>query len=260
MRRECVPLRKRLAATIEERLVLMAPARRLRLALAEEVVQRNAGDAPIRVLDAGCGDGALSLSLAKRHRRWTLVGVDRREDLLETARARARARGLGNASFVQADLTTPLSDAGFGVVLAIECLSEIPDDRAALRTLADALLPGGLFVGHVPDSSWRAILPGSPSTWREQVRQGYTAREIADAVREAGLDDVEVMPTYRTTAAVAQEVRDRIKHRRLSIRVAAFPAFVAAARLERWGVTGGRPNALLVVARRPRAPTHAVGA
>ena len=96
----------------------MAPARRLRLKLAEAILSDFSGGRPIRVLDAGCGDGLLSLALAKRHPSWQLVGVDLRSDLLRGARARARGRGLDNVSFEIADLlraaaslaaSTPLS-------------------------------------------------------------------------------------------------------------------------------------------------------
>jgi hypothetical protein len=62
-----------------------------------------------------------------------------------------------------------------------------------------------------------------------------------------------VLPTYRTVAAFAQEVRDRIKNSSVWVRALAFPLLAAAVRLERWGITGGRANAILVVARRPGA-------
>lgn len=237
---------------LEERLA-MAPARRLRLAVAEEAVSRHAGDRPLRVLDAGCGDGLLSLALAERHPDWLLLGVDTRGDMLEGARARAQARKLTNVRFECADVTRNLPGGEFDVALVIECLSEIPDDERALRAIGAALAPGGLLVAHVPEQSWRAILPGSPSTWREQVRQGYSADEIAGALQRAGLQPVEVRPTYRALAMVAQEMRDRLKDSRLAVRLATFPVLAGGIRLERWGLTGGRANALLAVARRPSA-------
>jgi len=50
-------------AILEERLALMAPARRLRLALAEhELAGQLGAGSRLRLLDAGCGDGLLSLA------------------------------------------------------------------------------------------------------------------------------------------------------------------------------------------------------
>jgi SAM-dependent methyltransferase len=235
-----------LRAILEERLALMAPARRLRLALAEgEVAARLGGESRLRVLDAGCGDGLLSLAMAKRHPAWSLVGVDLREDLLEGARKRAAGRGLANASFVPGNLEQSLPERERDAVTAVECLSEIPDDRQALRMMLEALRPGGLLVVQVPERDWRPVLPGSPGTWREQVRQGYTAEQLQALLEEVGFTEVRVRPTYRSLAAAAQEIRDRIKDRGLLVRLLAFPFLAGAVRLERAGVTWGRGNALL---------------
>lgn len=238
-------------AILEERLSLMAPSRRLRLATTERaVVQERGADSRLRVLDAGCGDGLLTLAIAKRHPAWSLTGVDLREDLLEGARRRAVARGLPNVRFVSGNLEAPLPEGGFDVALAVECLEEIPGDRQALRTMSEALVPGGLLVAHVPERNWKPVLPGSSETWREQVRQGYTAEELEAALREAALEDVSVRPTYRSVATAAQDVRDRIKDRGLLVRLLAFPFLVGAVRLERVGITFGRANALIAVGRR----------
>lgn len=235
---------------LEERIALMAPARRLRLMLAERVVSDWAQMRPVRVLDAGCGDGLLSLALAKRHPRWTMLGVDADDGLLAGARERAENRELGNVDFLQADLTQPLPESGFDVALALECLSEIPEDRAALAVAAAALRPGGLLVLQVPDRDWRPVLPGSPARWRHEVRHGYDADELEEMLHGAGLEGIELRPTFRSLAAAAQEVRDRIKGAGLAVRLAAFPLLVGSARAESRGLTWGRPNALLAVAHR----------
>ena len=244
-------LKARAGAALEERIALLAPSRRLRLALAEEAIAGFAAGRAVRVLDAGTGDGLLSLALAKRHPDWVLVGVDLREQALADARAQARERGLANVSFQQADLTQPLPESGFDVVMALECLSEIPDDRAALAAMAGALAPGGLFVVQAPEKGWRPVLKSSDATWREEVRHGYDVAELTGMLEGMGLERIEVAPTYRTTAALAQEVRDRIKDRRPAVRALAFPAMAGAVRLERWGLTVGRPSALFATARQP---------
>jgi SAM-dependent methyltransferase len=177
--------------------------------------------------------------------------MDINPNLLAGARERSRRRSLDNVEFQAADLTGELPRTGFEAVLALECLSEIPDDRAALRTMAAAVSPGGIFVVQVPDRHWTPILPGSPSTWREEVRHGYDAEELTGLLREAGLEQIEIRPTFRSITMVAQEVRDRIKSTPVLLRALAFPFLVAAVQLERWGLHLGRPNALLATGRRP---------
>jgi trans-aconitate methyltransferase len=238
-------------AILEERTALMAPARRLRLKVAEDALAEFAAGRPIRVLDAGCGDGLLSMALAKRHPEWTIVGIDLREDMLAGARSRARGRRLDNVSFEAADLLAPLPVSGFDAVVALECLSEIPDDEAALRTMTAAVDPDGILVAQVPDRDWQPVLPGSATTWREQVRQGYTRGDFVAMLERVGLVSVGARGTYRSLAAAAQEVRDRIKTWPLLLRAAAFPLLATAVLLEHRGLTWGRPNAILAVGRRP---------
>jgi len=241
---------KTIRALLEERIALMAPSRRLRLALADELLSEEATGRRLRLLDAGCGDGLLTLALAKRHRDWSFVGADQRADMLAGARARADGRGLGNVSFEAADLTKPLPSSGFDAVVALECLHEIPDDRAALAAMAGALRPGGLLALQVPDRDWRPVLPGSSGIWREEVRHGYGQEELEALLREAGLEPAAMRPTYRSLVAAAQEVRDRIKASPLPVRLLAFPFFAAAVWLEGRGLTWGRPSAFLALAHR----------
>jgi ubiquinone/menaquinone biosynthesis C-methylase UbiE len=242
---------EKLRAILEERLALMAPARRLRLKAADRALSRWAGERPIRLLDAGCGDGLMSLALAKRHPKWTIVGVDIRDDLLGGARKRAQARGLDNVSFEIGDLLEPLPLSRFDACSALECLSEIPDDEAALRTMWGALRPGGVVVAQVPDRDWKPVMPGSATTWREQVRQGYDGEGLTRVLRQAGFDSVTLESTYRSLAESAQEIRDRIKGSGLAVRLIAFPPLAGAVVLEHHGITWGRPNAIFAMARRP---------
>jgi SAM-dependent methyltransferase len=242
-----------IGAALEERIALMAPSRRLRMSLAEKAIERFAAGHSVRVLDAGCGDGLIALGLAKRHPNWTVVGMDLSAELLAGARERASNRHLTNVSFLETDLTKPLPEGDFDAVIALECLSEIPDDRAAIAAITAAARPGGLLVVQVPDRDWKPILGGSSPVWRHEVRHGYTAAELDEMLAATGVEGVEISPTYRATAAAAQEMRDRIKDRRLALRVAAFPAMAAAARLEQMGITGGAANAHFALARQPLA-------
>jgi SAM-dependent methyltransferase len=238
----------------EERVAFMVPSRRLRLALVLDYLEariRSCGSP--RLLDAGCGDGRLTLAMARRHPSWRLVGVDVADELLADARERAAHHRTENARFEHADLTAGLPESGFDVVMAIEIMSEIADHDRALQMLADALAPGGLLLVHVPERSWRPILPGSDPIWRYEVRHGYGVNEIAQALRAVGLEDVEVVPTLRGTATLAQEIRDRFKSAPLGLRVLLYPLLGAAVRLERWGITWGPHRALLAGGRRPQA-------
>jgi SAM-dependent methyltransferase len=222
----------------------LAPARRLRFALALDALEAHGRGRSIRVLDAGCGDGAFAEAVARRHPEWTIVGADVADELLE--RGRAALAGLSNVELVPADLTEDLGAGVYDAVASIESLEEIPEDTEALRRMISALRPGGLFLAHVPELDWKPVLPGSDATWRNEVRHGYAAGELAARLRELGLEDVQVEETSHSLVRAAQELRDRVPARRPALRTLVSSALAFTAPLERAGLSWGRGRSLFV--------------
>lgn len=227
-------------------LTALPPARRLRFGLVSEALGRFAAGRPLRVLDAGCGDGSFALTLAREYPAWSIVAVDVAEELLARGRESAARAQLANLEFAHGDITEDLGTALYDAVAAIESLEEIPNDAEALRRMVAALRPGGLLVAHVPERDWKPVLPGSDATWRNEVRHGYAADELAARLRELGLDDVRIELTSRSLVRAAQEVRDRISPHRPGLRAAVSSALAFTVPLERAGLTWGRGRALFV--------------
>jgi SAM-dependent methyltransferase len=99
----------------------------------------------MRVLDVGCGSGAITRGIAEAVAPGgTVVGVDRDRGLLE--RARANASALPGLTFEEADATRLTFVAGFDVVTAARTLQWIADLDAAIGGMARAANPGGLLV------------------------------------------------------------------------------------------------------------------
>jgi SAM-dependent methyltransferase len=244
-------MRQRVRAVAERRVRNLAPARRLRLELAAAALESFTNGRPLRVLDAGCETGLLTIGLARRHPDWVLRGVDLNERSLEIARRWALEAGVRNASFERVDMTREDGSGDWDAVAAMECLAEIPDDRAAVRYMVEALRPGGLLLVHVPQSDWKPVLPDSDRTWSNEHRHGYSRDELHAMLREAGLVSIEIVPTTHGVVHLATELRERIKERSLKVRFAAYPAMAAAVKLERAGLTVGDTRALFAKARRP---------
>jgi len=126
------------------------------------------------LLDAGCGEAALSLELAARGH--TVVGLDCSAAAVAAATATAAERGLTTATFAQADLTEFGGyDGRFSTIIDSGLLHALPVDRrqAYLRAIHRAAAPNArLFIltfaerpfgdGHGPD--------------------GFTAEELRDTV------------------------------------------------------------------------------
>jgi SAM-dependent methyltransferase len=97
-----------------------------------------------RVLDVGCGTGRTSREAARRASPGEVLGVDLSGRMLEVARQRARAEGLANLTFVQADAQVhPFDRGGFDVAISRTGTMFFGDPVAAFGNLASALRPDG---------------------------------------------------------------------------------------------------------------------
>ncbi|MDB5413633.1 MAG: SAM-dependent methyltransferase [Rubritepida sp.] len=111
-------------------------------ALAEPFLDALALPEGLRVLDAGCGTGALSAAILKRDRTAQLTGVDLGVAFVEAARA-----ALPQARFEQGDIANlPLADATQDAALALLVLGFVPDPAAATAELRRVTRPGGLVA------------------------------------------------------------------------------------------------------------------
>lgn len=98
------------------------------------------------VLDIGCGSGLYCRKLAQGGAR-RVVGLDEAEGMLEYARRREHAEGLG-VEYVTGPLPADLRGV-FTLALGVYVLpyASTPDELLALcRQAADALQPGGRFI------------------------------------------------------------------------------------------------------------------
>jgi len=144
--------------------------RRLALGLLDDVHL----EAP-RLLDGGCGSGALLAELAQRGRAF---GADISASALDLT----RGRGLPN--LVQADLQRlPFSPEAFDAVLLCDVLEHVADDRQAVREAGRVLRPGGLLVGTLP--ALRLLWSSHDEALGHRRR--YARRETRELVEAAGL-------------------------------------------------------------------------
>jgi trans-aconitate methyltransferase len=237
-----IPWRDRPRAAAERMLRDFAPARRMRTRLARDRLAAWGGDRPVRLLDAGADVGLLSIELARRCPQWTIEAVDINDEMLALGRAWAAEQRLDRVEFRHADVTRDLPAGAYDAVAALECLTTIPNLDGALAGLAGALRPGGLFVAHVPDASWRPVLPGSADEWPTAVRHGFRPEDLAERLDVHGLRVTWTQATMHTPLHAAQELRDRIKAAPMRVRLAVHPALAAVAWLERRGVAFGPPR------------------
>ena len=108
-------------------------------------------------LDLGCGDGAVTVLLARTlTARWSLVGVD--PDPHEAALARGRE--LYDRVHATSGAEIPEPDDAFDFVLSNSVLEHVLEIEPVLREAARILRPGGRLVITVPGPEFTAMLRG----------------------------------------------------------------------------------------------------
>ena len=114
---------------------------------ASSIIRRLDLSPGMKVLDAGCGPGRVTIPLGKAIGiQGQVVAVDIQSRMLDRAREKARAAGLTNIRFQQLAIEAGrLDPAEFDRVLLVTVLGEIPDRDGAFREIYRALKPGGIL-------------------------------------------------------------------------------------------------------------------
>ena len=101
----------------------------------------------MKVLDAGCGPGRLSIPTAKAiGPQGQLTALDLQAEMLKQVREKAQISGLSNLHFVQAGLGEgKLKKNYYDRALMVTVLGEIPDQESALIEIFETLKPGGIL-------------------------------------------------------------------------------------------------------------------
>jgi len=157
-------------------------------AITRQVIERHyLRGSKLRILDAGCGTGAVMGYLADYG---TVTALDYSAEALRFCRERQRER-LAQASVA----SLPCPDAAFDLVASFDviCVFGGEDDMLPLREFARVLSPGGRVILRLPGTSW---LHGQHDE-AVDIRQRYTAGKLDAKLRTAGLEPEQV--TYANT-------------------------------------------------------------
>src|ERR1700722_462098 len=144
------------------------------------------------LLDAGCGYAELSLTLAAQG--YTVVGIDLTPTAIAAATRAAQERGLSNASFVQADITSfagypPGSEGRFNTVVDSTLFHSLPVEGrdGYLNAIHRAAAPGaGYYVLVFAKGAFPAEWEAKPNEVDEdELRSAVSKYWEIDEIRPA---------------------------------------------------------------------------
>jgi SAM-dependent methyltransferase len=151
-------------------------------------LDRRFGHITCRILDLACGDGTKWKTFLPSHPDMTVVGID--TDAAAIGRGKAANAGLPNLELRVADAQKPI-EGTFDAVVAMSAIEHVVDREAFLKTVWDALTPGGVAylnydAGHF--RSWdikeRIMVPVSQTLATVGYEKPYM-KKVDDAVFRA---------------------------------------------------------------------------
>jgi ubiquinone/menaquinone biosynthesis C-methylase UbiE len=158
-----------------------------------------------RVLEAGCGVGAQTIPLARRSPDASITSVDLSKASVAEARRKAKAAGLTNVQFEQADIFhLPYGPESFDHIFLCFVLEHLSRPVDALHTLKRHLKRGGTITVIEGDHGSAYFHPDSEAARRAircqvelQRRAGGNAmvgRELYPLLHRAGFGSIHVSP------------------------------------------------------------------
>jgi len=188
-----------------------------------------------KVLEAGCGIGAQTVTLAKKSPGALITSIDISEDSVTAAKAKVEAAGFTNVTFQQADIfKLPFESESFDHIFLCFVLEHLPNPDEALQILKSFIKPGGTITLIEGDHGSTYFHPDNEYSHRAiqslvdlQKQAGGNAnigRQLYPLLAAATFSDITVSPrmvyvdssrpelvdgfTKKTFAAMIEGIRD----------------------------------------------------
>jgi len=176
--------------------------------VAESFVEWVSPKAGLRWLDVGCGSGALSEVVIRKHNPEAVIAIDQSEGFVSKAQERLGAKAkckVGDA------LSLPVADSSIDMAVSGLVLNFIPEPEKALAEMRRVTTTGGTVAVYIWDYAgkmeflnyfWDVVVELNPSA--ANLHEGHrfaksNAEELSAAFVRAGFAEVETVPIEITT-------------------------------------------------------------
>jgi SAM-dependent methyltransferase len=154
---------------------------------------------PEHIADAGSGFGQYVYYLSCIYPRSRITGLDIKKEQIDDCNRFFRAIHRNErVVFEYADLTQLDRKNEFDLVLSVDVMEHIEDDRTVFGRLYEAIKPGGYLLISTPSDLGGSDVhhEGEESFIDEHVRDGYGMDEIVEKIRQAGFSEIHARYSY----------------------------------------------------------------
>lgn len=152
------------------------------------------------LLDAGSGFGQYSYYLSSKNEQWKITGIDVKEEQIADCNAFFTRINRNQVHFEIGDLTTYKKDNHFDMILSVDVMEHILEDRDVFTNFYQSLKPKGLLLISTPSDQGGSDAHDHEdgSFIGEHVRNGYSIEDITEKLAGAGFKDISADYTYGT--------------------------------------------------------------
>lgn len=157
------------------------------------------------VLDAGSGFGQYLYFMARKFPGWKLLGVELDDHHINESRDFFQKSGFKNVNIEPADLVQFGMTNNFNLIISIDVMEHIEEDRRVFSNFYKALKPGGMLLISTPSDKGGSDVhdhdhdyknDGTASFIGEHVRDGYSVEDITEKLIASGFSKVEAYYSY----------------------------------------------------------------
>jgi SAM-dependent methyltransferase len=165
-----------------------------------------------KILDAGSGFGQYSFYMAKKNANFSIDALDVKEEQIADCNQFFKKVGLSNATFSFGDLTKPIAKDKYDLVMCVDVMEHILEDVTVFRNFNEAMKPGAMLLISTPSDQGGSDVheETGESFIGEHVRDGYPVAEMADKLKQAGFNKMEILFSYGNPGKIAWKLSMKI--------------------------------------------------
>lgn len=151
------------------------------------------------VLDAGSGFGQYTWRMSRMKPQWRIKAVDINSEQVADSTSFFTRCGLSDrVTFRTADLTTLNETDSYNLILSVDVMEHIEEDRLVFRNFYKSLKENGVLLISTPsDKGGSDVHDNSEESFiDEHVRDGYSIEDITEKLKVVGFREVIALYTY----------------------------------------------------------------